>query len=117
MLDAGAQVRAVQEYVRELLDQEQKFLIFAHHKVLLDGIQEVLNKRGPYPTLPYHTLPYPTLIFAHHKVLLDGIQEVLNKRGPTRCLSRDRCRRPVYMLLLSPQLHSATMLALSSQVA
>ncbi len=43
----AAQVRAVQEYVRELLDQEQKFLVFAHHQVLMDGIQEVLNKRAP----------------------------------------------------------------------
>ncbi|KAK9841983.1 hypothetical protein WJX81_002729 [Elliptochloris bilobata] len=41
---AELKVKAVQEYVRELLDQEQKFLIFAHHRVLLDGIQEVLNK-------------------------------------------------------------------------
>lgn len=40
----GTQVRAVQEYVRELLEQEEKFLIFAHHQVLLDGIQEVINK-------------------------------------------------------------------------
>lgn len=40
----SAQVRAVQEYVRELLEQEEKFLIFAHHQVLLDGIQEVINK-------------------------------------------------------------------------
>ena len=34
----------MQEYVRELLEQEEKFLIFAHHQVLLDGIQEVINK-------------------------------------------------------------------------
>ncbi len=45
----------MQEYVRELLDQEQKFLIFAHHQVLMDGIQEVLNKRAPVyrPVLPF----------------------------------------------------------------
>ena len=42
-----AQVRAVQEYVRELLELEVKFLIFAHHQVLLDGIQEVLNRCAP----------------------------------------------------------------------
>jgi hypothetical protein len=38
------QVKAVQDYVAELVEGDQKFLIFGHHKVLLDGIEFVLNK-------------------------------------------------------------------------
>lgn len=38
------QVKVVQQYVGELLDQDQKFLIFCHHKVMNDGIAEILNK-------------------------------------------------------------------------
>jgi len=37
-------VRAVQAYVEELLENGDKFLIFAHHRELLDGISFVLNK-------------------------------------------------------------------------
>ena len=38
------QVKAVQEYLEDLLDQDQKFLVFYHHKVMGEGLQEVLNK-------------------------------------------------------------------------
>ena len=38
------QVPAVQEYVTDLLDAKDKFLIFAHHKSLLDGIEFTLRK-------------------------------------------------------------------------
>ena len=38
------QAKAVQQYVEDLLDQEQKFLIFCHHKSMNDAIAEVLNK-------------------------------------------------------------------------
>ena len=44
ILDPCMQVKAVQQYVTELLESDQKFLIFCHHKVLNDGIAEVLNK-------------------------------------------------------------------------
>jgi hypothetical protein len=37
-------VKAVQNYVTELLDQDQKFLIFFHHKVMGEGLQETMNK-------------------------------------------------------------------------
>lgn len=38
------QVKVVQQYVEGLLLEDQKFLIFCHHKVMNDGIAEVLNK-------------------------------------------------------------------------
>lgn len=40
----ASQVKVVQQYVTGLLDEDQKFLIFCHHKVMNDGIAEVLNK-------------------------------------------------------------------------
>ena len=43
-----AQVKAVQEYLKELLETtDQKLLVFAHHKDLLDGIEFIMNKSGP----------------------------------------------------------------------
>ncbi len=41
MSTADAKVEAVQEYVRDMLEMDDvKFLIFAHHKCLLDGIEK-----------------------------------------------------------------------------
>lgn len=42
MATAEAKIKAVQEYVRCLLEgnEESKFLVFAHHKCLLDGVEE-----------------------------------------------------------------------------
>jgi hypothetical protein len=41
-------VKAVQEYLKELLETtDQKLLVFAHHKDLLDGIEFIMNKSGP----------------------------------------------------------------------
>ena len=37
----------VQQYLEELLEQDIKFLVFCHHKVMNDGIAQVLNKCGP----------------------------------------------------------------------
>ena len=37
--------KAVQEYVEMLLDAGQKFLIFAHHKELMDAIEHSCNRR------------------------------------------------------------------------
>ena len=37
----------VQQYLEELLEQDVKFLVFCHHKVMNDGIAQVLNKCGP----------------------------------------------------------------------
>ena len=42
------QVKAVQEYLKELLENtDQKLLVFAHHKELLDGVEFAMNKCGP----------------------------------------------------------------------
>ena len=39
------QVKAVQEYLKELLENtDQKLLVFAHHKDLLDGVEFIMNK-------------------------------------------------------------------------
>ena len=38
------QVPAVQEYVSDLLESGQKFLLFAHHKSLLDGVEFTMRK-------------------------------------------------------------------------
>ena len=39
------QIKAVQEYLKELLEStDQKLLVFAHHKDLLDGIEFTMNK-------------------------------------------------------------------------
>ena len=46
---AALKVRAVQGYVDELLENGDKFLIFAHHRELLDGVSFSLNKaRVPF---------------------------------------------------------------------
>ena len=38
-------MKAVQEYLKELLENtDQKLLVFAHHKDLLDGVEFVMNK-------------------------------------------------------------------------
>lgn len=42
---AELKAKAVQEYVEMLLDAGQKFLIFAHHKDLMDAIEHSLNRR------------------------------------------------------------------------
>ena len=44
------QKKAVQEYLKEMLENtDQKLLIFAHHKDLLDGVEEIMN-RCPTPS-------------------------------------------------------------------
>ncbi len=43
-LPAGLQVPAVQEYIKDLLDSDQKFLAFAHHTSLLDGMETAFRK-------------------------------------------------------------------------
>lgn len=42
---AELKTKAVQEYVDMLLDGGQKFLIFAHHTVLLDAVEHTCNRR------------------------------------------------------------------------
>ena len=38
------QVPAVQEYIKDLLESDQKFLAFAHHTSLLDGMETAFRK-------------------------------------------------------------------------
>lgn len=38
------QVKAVQRYISELLEADEKVLVFAHHRCLLDGIEACLRK-------------------------------------------------------------------------
>ena len=40
-----AQRGAVEEYVQLLLENRQKFLIFAHHTALLDAVEHTCNKK------------------------------------------------------------------------
>ncbi|KAH8946918.1 hypothetical protein BDL97_11G012600 [Sphagnum fallax] len=42
---AVAKLPAVQDYLTTLLEADCKFLIFAHHQTMLDGIEEVLMKK------------------------------------------------------------------------
>ena len=42
------QVPAVQEYVKDLLESDQKFLAFAHHTSLLDGMETAFRKCDCY---------------------------------------------------------------------
>ena len=51
------QVKAVQEYLKELLENtDQKLLVFAHHKELLDGVEFAMNKCALLcPQQPHHT--------------------------------------------------------------
>ena len=44
MLSLPWQVPAVQEYIKDLLDSDQKFLAFAHHTSLLDGMETAFRK-------------------------------------------------------------------------
>jgi len=41
---AQAKLRAVQEYVTDLLSTDKKFLIFCHHQVMISGLDELLKK-------------------------------------------------------------------------
>ena len=56
------QVKAVQEYLKELLENtDQKLLVFAHHKELLDGVEFAMNKCAVlYPHWPHHDVLEPT---------------------------------------------------------
>lgn len=42
---AELKTKAVQDYVEMMLDGGQKFLVFAHHTVLLDAIEQVCSRR------------------------------------------------------------------------
>ena len=43
---AEIKIKAVQEYVGQLIETGEKFLIFAHHKALLDAIEHACNRGG-----------------------------------------------------------------------
>ncbi|TRY72759.1 hypothetical protein TCAL_00987 [Tigriopus californicus] len=42
---AKAKLKAVSEYVKDLLESDRKFICFAHHQIMMDNIAEVLVKR------------------------------------------------------------------------
>lgn len=44
MLSAEAKVQGVKEYIHYLIDNKCKFLIFAHHQIMLDAIEEEVKK-------------------------------------------------------------------------
>ena len=44
MLTAEAKANGVKEYIHYLIDNKCKFLIFAHHKIMLDAIEEEVQK-------------------------------------------------------------------------
>ena len=44
MLSAEAKTQGVKEYIHYLLDNKCKFLVFAHHKLMLDAIEEEVIK-------------------------------------------------------------------------
>ena len=44
MLSAEAKSQGVKDYIHYLLDNKCKFLIFAHHKIMLDAIEEEVKK-------------------------------------------------------------------------
>lgn len=37
----------MQQFIDDLLDSNQKFIVFCHHKVMNDGVAEILNKCAP----------------------------------------------------------------------
>lgn len=40
-----AKLKAIQDYIGDMLDSEKKFICFAHHKVVIDGICEVIGEK------------------------------------------------------------------------
>eukprot|EP00889_Picochlorum_renovo_P008074 jgi/Picre1/35104/NNA_002567.t1 len=42
---ADIKVKCVQDYIDTLLDGDQKFLVFAHHTVLLDAVEHSCNRK------------------------------------------------------------------------
>ncbi|XP_021921060.1 SWI/SNF-related matrix-associated actin-dependent regulator of chromatin subfamily A-like protein 1 isoform X2 [Zootermopsis nevadensis] len=38
-----AKLKAIQDYIGDMLDSEKKFICFAHHRVVIDGICEVIS--------------------------------------------------------------------------
>ena len=48
-----AKIPACVEYIRDMIKQGNKFLVFAHHIAMLDAIERALmdSKTGSYPLL------------------------------------------------------------------
>ena len=44
-LTGKAKLESIKQYVLELLSNDIKFLIFAHHKIVLDGLQAALKEK------------------------------------------------------------------------
>ncbi|XP_041925990.1 SWI/SNF-related matrix-associated actin-dependent regulator of chromatin subfamily A-like protein 1 [Alosa sapidissima] len=43
---AEAKIRAIMEYIMDMLECREKFLVFAHHKLVLDSITRELGEKG-----------------------------------------------------------------------
>lgn len=42
---AHIKLAAVKSYVMDMLESDRKFLLFAHHKMVLDAVEADLNKK------------------------------------------------------------------------
>ncbi|XP_069671245.1 SWI/SNF-related matrix-associated actin-dependent regulator of chromatin subfamily A-like protein 1 isoform X10 [Periplaneta americana] len=42
----SAKLKAIQDYISDILDSDKKFICFAHHKVVLDGICDTLMEKN-----------------------------------------------------------------------
>ena len=67
LLSAEAKAQGVKDYIHYLLDNKCKFLVFAHHKIMLDSIEEEVQKL------------HIDYIRIDGKVKLDKRQEYVNK--------------------------------------
>merc|ERR1712130_495816 len=45
MFDKKSKIGKIKEYIYDLFESGQKFLVFAHHKDVLDAIQEAVQKK------------------------------------------------------------------------
>lgn len=45
-MTGNAKVKAVCEYIEDKLENENKFIVFAHHATVMNGISELLDKKG-----------------------------------------------------------------------
>ncbi|KAJ9592252.1 hypothetical protein L9F63_001253 [Diploptera punctata] len=65
-----AKLKAIQDYIGDMLDSDKKFICFAHHKTVLDGICETIsNKRQEYIRIDGNTSSNERKILSAHMVV------------------------------------------------
>lgn len=90
---AQLKANAVSEYVSDLLEAGcEKFLVFAHHRDMLDKVEEKVRRREHWSwqhlmRLAVHRLPAPNPTALHAVWAAAGFTVMLCSARPSRCPS------------------------------